>query len=221
LGREWRSLEGNLFLSVIARLEDKSRWSWIPLTTAVAIVRGIVRRFPELAARVRIKWPNDLWIVPEGAAPGAAGAKLGGILCEAVGKPSGSFIVIGLGLNCARAPEGLDQQALSLSQATGSVLTADEIRPLMIQSLLSALEELAGRGPSVILREYELSAAFPPGARIEWSTSSEVSHGEVLGLGPLGELRVRTEGASEELRLYAEDVRVRSYRTKASDGSPA
>lgn len=222
LGRQWQSLEGNLFLSVIARIEDKARWTWVPMGTAVAVGRVLEKRYPSLP--VRIKWPNDLWIVPAGAAPGAPGAKLGGILCEAVGNRSDSFIVIGLGLNCLEAPEGLDQDTESLSRALGMRLTADDIRADVVRSIAQVMDELAARGPSILLEDYERKAAFPPGTQIEWTTpgdpATQAKQGRVQGLGPSGELIVRS-AEGEELKLYAEDVRVRSSVRKASDGSLA
>jgi BirA family biotin operon repressor/biotin-[acetyl-CoA-carboxylase] ligase len=225
LGRDWQSLEGNLFLSVIARIEDKSRWTWVPLATAVAAARLIESRYPQLASRLRIKWPNDLWLVAAGAKPGAAGAKLGGILCEAVGTRTSSFIIIGLGMNCRHAPQGLDQATSSLSEATGLDITADVVRDEMVASIVRTVDELSGWGPAPIVRDYERLAAFPESAEIEWVTPGEGAEvaprrGRVLGLGPSGELLVTTAGGTE-LKLYAEDVRVRTGSPKASYEFPA
>jgi BirA family biotin operon repressor/biotin-[acetyl-CoA-carboxylase] ligase len=208
LGRQWQSLEGNLFLSVIARIPDKTVWTWVPMTTAIAIARCLSRRYPELP--IRIKWPNDLWIHQ---------SKLGGILCEAVGNRHGSFIVIGLGVNCAHAPQGLDQETISLTRALSRSVVADDVRSEIISSLLEALDELQTRGTSGIVRDYERWAALPPGSSIEWTQPSDPSAppkaGVVRGLGPSGELIVA--GAEGEQKLYAEDVKIR----KASGESPA
>jgi BirA family biotin operon repressor/biotin-[acetyl-CoA-carboxylase] ligase len=222
LGREWRSLEGNLFLSLVARIEDKSRWTWVPLATAVAAARVIESRYPHLSSRLRIKWPNDLWLVPEGARPGSAGAKLGGILCEAVGNRTGSFIVIGLGLNVAIAPEGLDQDTISLGDALGASVTADDLRQDIVGGIVRAMDELAALGSRAIVRDYDRLAAFPESAEIEWAAPGDAApprRGRVLGLGASGELIVTGTGG-EELKLYAEDVKVRCS-PKASYGSPA
>jgi BirA family transcriptional regulator, biotin operon repressor / biotin---[acetyl-CoA-carboxylase] ligase len=223
LGRQWQSLEGNLFLSLVVRLEDRARWTWVPLATAVAVARYLEKRFAEVL-EVRIKWPNDLWLLPAGAPPGAGGAKLGGILCEAVGNRSGAFIVIGLGLNCTEAPEGLDQQTASLSGALQRRVAADDVREGVIEEVMGAVDELAVRGSSELVRDFERMAAFPPGSPIEWTVPGAASelarHGSVRGLGPSGELIVVSADGAEQ-KLYAEDVRVRSLRSRASDGSPA
>ncbi|MGZ3687626.1 MAG: biotin--[acetyl-CoA-carboxylase] ligase, partial [Bdellovibrionota bacterium] len=115
-GRDWQSEEGNLFISLVARVKDPALWSWVPLAAAVAVTRAVGRDFPEIP--VRIKWPNDLWV---------RNRKLGGILCEGVGTRE-AFIVIGIGLNCASAPEILERPATSLSECANRPVTADVLR---------------------------------------------------------------------------------------------
>lgn len=194
LGRRWESIEGNLFLSIVCRIEDKSLWSWVPLATAAGVLRVLGTRFPSV--ELTIKWPNDLWI-----GRGAAGAKLGGILCEAVGMRENSFIIIGVGLNCVASPEGLDQAASSLSSVAGRVVNADEIRESVIEGILVILRELESSGPAAVIVEYERRAALPAGTPIEWAAG----RGTVEGLGPSGELRVTGEDG-RTVSLYAEDV---------------
>src|SRR5689334_9561043 len=80
LGRTWQGVEGNLFLSIVARVEPPRLWTWVPLATAVGIASALRARFTGLD--LRIKWPNDLWI---------GRAKTGGILCEGIGSAQGTF----------------------------------------------------------------------------------------------------------------------------------
>jgi BirA family transcriptional regulator, biotin operon repressor / biotin---[acetyl-CoA-carboxylase] ligase len=199
LGREWRSLEGNLFLSMIARECPRELWSWIPLAAGVGAARAVAAVAPE--AELRLKWPNDLRVGP---------AKLGGILCEAAPE----FVVIGLGLNCVDAPEGLDQKATSLSAACGRRVAADQVRPIVVEELRSALARLARNGAPAIREEYERLAELRRGDRVEWGPGTA---GELVGLGEHGELLVRiAEGKIE--RLYAEEV---TGARRASGESPA
>src|SRR4051794_23597950 len=58
LGRSWASIEGNLFLSLIVRIDRKDVWTWIPLAAAAGVVTALRARFENLD--IRIKWPNDL-----------------------------------------------------------------------------------------------------------------------------------------------------------------
>jgi BirA family biotin operon repressor/biotin-[acetyl-CoA-carboxylase] ligase len=201
LGRKWESLEGNLFLSIILRIEDKQFWTWIPMTIAIAVSSAIGKALPQYKIPVRVKWPNDLWI---------DGKKLGGILCEAVGNKTSSFIVAGIGLNCAYSPEGLDQETTSLSVQTGKTITADHLRDFVHQETLFCLEQLGKKGKNWILSQYSEIAALPTGAEIEWG---EKGSGTILGLGDLGELLVKDHSGSE-IRLYAEDVSKKVRRKK-------
>jgi BirA family transcriptional regulator, biotin operon repressor / biotin---[acetyl-CoA-carboxylase] ligase len=207
LGRKWESLEGNLFLSIVARLPVHAGWSWVPLATAIAVAETLREFHPRL--ELEIKWPNDLWLNQ---------AKVGGILCEAVGSGAQSYIVIGLGLNCAEAPEisempeGSAQPVTALSAAVPG-LSADEVRLPVLAGILGMLEDLKREGPASLPERYERMAALRSGMSVVWSVPSATGNasGTVEGLGPSGELHVRnSEGKS--LRLYAEDVRIRAVR---------
>ncbi len=205
LGREWCSMEGNLFLSMVIRLEKTELWSWIPLAAAVGVARSLRKEFQ--AIDVRIKWPNDLWL---------EGAKLGGILCESVGGRKGSFILVGLGLNCATAPDDLDQKTASLTGELSSPagpIHADRVRLKIIESWLHVFGELSQQGSEFIATEYERLAVLRPGVEIEWgseatSTQGVGGTGTVLGLGERGELCVRLKQGGET-HLFAEDVKLR------------
>jgi len=215
LGRQWESLEGNLFLSMIFQSQDHAQWSWVPMITAVGVTDALLSWNPQLD--VRIKWPNDLWIAP--------GAKLGGILCEAVGNRERSYIIVGLGLNCLHSPSGLDQRTISLAEAithlnrypVSASVSVDEVREKVIQGLLQAYEELLlPEGFQALIARYQERAALLPQTEIEWvqlrGSSSSVKIGRVLGLGESGELLVCSDQAEDRgttLALYAEDVKIR------------
>jgi BirA family biotin operon repressor/biotin-[acetyl-CoA-carboxylase] ligase len=195
LGRQWKSIEGNLFLSIVLRIEQKTLWSWVPLTVSLAVAKGLRELFPRLD--IRIKWPNDLWIEQR---------KLGGILCEAVGGREQSFIIAGIGVNAAHAPDGLDQETASLRSS------ADEIRFPVIASVMECADLLKERGPDFIIPEYERLAALTRGTVIEWGDSRLGSIiGTIRGLGPFGELLVDTH--TGEQKLFAEDVRIKIRRS--------
>lgn len=206
-GRRWEGIDGNLFLSIVIRISPSRVWSWVPLAAAVGVATALREYNPGLD--VRIKWPNDLWL---------GSAKLGGVLCEAVGSPEGSFIVVGIGLNCTGSPKGLDQATSSLSESLGMRVTADEIRTVVIQEVLETFSSLEALGVEPVVRVYERWAALEPGTRIEWGQIPQ-RRGRVQGLGPSGELLVCPEEGGLE-RIFAEDVKVR-VDPKAFGGSPA
>ncbi|MCF8708336.1 biotin--[acetyl-CoA-carboxylase] ligase [Rhizorhapis sp. SPR117] len=101
LSRHWESPQGNLYCSTLVRLRphDPSAGT-LAFVAAVAVHEAVCLYLPP--ERVVIKWPNDLLV---------DGAKLCGMLLER----TGDAIVIGIGLNIACHPEGLDRPATSLA----------------------------------------------------------------------------------------------------------
>lgn len=173
------------------------------MTTAVAIANCLERVFPEI--RLKIKWPNDIWVNE---------AKVGGILCEGVGGGSNPFVVVGVGINCVSTPQFETVSpvaATDLTSARGSVMThAQQIRDPLRFALLEGLDQLAN-DPSAAIKnqkgQYEAHAAFPKGASICWGahSGSGLTCGVVEGLGLSGELWVTLENQTR-ISLFAEDV---------------
>src|SRR3990170_7462312 len=101
-GREWISLHGNLFASLLVGVN-------CPIRSAgqLALVAGIIAydTIAKLIAyegrsELLLKWPNDVLL---------AGEKLAGMLLENVGSTveNRSVVVIGTGINLASHPEDL------------------------------------------------------------------------------------------------------------------
>lgn len=113
LGREWISPPGNLHASlVLGNFGEAAVAPQLGFVAGVAAMRGL-RAATNGAGRFALKWPNDLLL---------EGAKLGGILLENVGVPTGdaraprgSVVIIGLGVNCAEAPRDLPFEARALA----------------------------------------------------------------------------------------------------------
>jgi BirA family biotin operon repressor/biotin-[acetyl-CoA-carboxylase] ligase len=108
-GRSWDAPVGNLFLSVLLRPRDAARdaaqWS---LLAGVALADALAPYVP-LAGAVRLKWPNDVLL---------DGRKLAGILVESATDSRGAlrYIVIGMGVNLAGAPDLPDRRAACLAE---------------------------------------------------------------------------------------------------------
>ncbi len=195
LGRSWQCEPGNLFLSIILRPVETRYWTWIPLMGAVGVMEllasGEFGSWP--SSRFTIKWPNDLWMDRK---------KLGGILCEAVSSNSASpFVVLGLGLNCARAPGGLDQETASLQDPA----LAEQLRVPLVEWISRECLRLDREGPGVIRELYGRWAEFQQGDRISWKCDAQTLHATVQGLGESGELQVDLPDGRRR-SLYAEEV---------------
>jgi len=84
----------------------------------------------EVAASVKIKWPNDILV---------GGCKICGILCER----KGDRVIAGIGLNVNQTqfPEEIDAMATSLARAAGreSGMSLDGVRDAVLKRLGDAL----------------------------------------------------------------------------------
>ena len=100
MGRAWESPAGNLHCSTLVRLRDGD-----PLPHTLALVAANAAHAlvaPLCAGQARIKWPNDILV---------EGAKVAGILLER----TGDAVVVGIGVNVADHPKGLDRPVTSLA----------------------------------------------------------------------------------------------------------
>lgn len=108
-GRAWDSPLGNLYLSVLLRpaelARDAGQWS---LLAGVALAEALQPLLPG-AAELRLKWPNDALL---------GGAKLAGTLVDSAATADGrlDWVVIGIGVNLAVAPEVPDRETACVAQ---------------------------------------------------------------------------------------------------------
>lgn len=197
LGREWKSATGNLFLSVVLRPARDYPMTWIPLAAALAVHEAATGMRPGLG--LVLKWPNDLGLRDERS----GFRKVGGILCEGVGSPGGSFVVAGIGVNCAIAPE-TDQPTASLG------VDVDAFR----EDLVERFPGLFARPIDDIRSGYARASLLRRGDAIAWrdlrsDIGAPESAGVFEGYGEHGELIARAEGMTEAKRLYSEEIKLR------------
>ena len=108
-GRAWASPPGNLYLSLIIRPRCAPA---IAAQLGFVAALGLIEALAALAGPLldlRCKWPNDLL---------AGGRKIAGILLESETSAGNAidFVVIGVGVNLAAAPDGTEYPATSLSE---------------------------------------------------------------------------------------------------------
>ena len=101
-----------------------------PLRVGLAVARALRS---VTAARPLLKWPNDLIT--------RAGAKLGGVLCEATTNAAGEGVVVaGIGIN-VRPHEASHADAVSLDEMSGSVCN----RLLVLEAIVREMRPLLDR----------------------------------------------------------------------------
>lgn len=158
MARTWFSPSGrNVYSSIIIRLSiDAPRmplWlSWLPLMAALGAAEAIEA---VAAARVAVKWPNDLLV---------GDRKAGGILCEsAMSRGPESFQVIGVGINVNGGvkdfPEDLRETATTLEDEIGRVVDRNRLVSQLLYRIESCLDEFLARGPETIVSAYRRRCA--------------------------------------------------------------
>jgi BirA family biotin operon repressor/biotin-[acetyl-CoA-carboxylase] ligase len=160
-GRTWSAPAGRALLASLV-LRDVP--ALLTLASAVAVADVVAAAS---AARVAIKWPNDVLL---------DGRKVAGILAE--GRLQEGWVVLGIGINVAVRdfPPELAERAAGLG------LQPDAIEPLLA-ALLAALELRLAQDPAAILDAYRVRDALR-GRAVRWQHGRGVAAG-VDGAGRL------------------------------------
>jgi BirA family transcriptional regulator, biotin operon repressor / biotin---[acetyl-CoA-carboxylase] ligase len=185
-GRAWVSEPGNLYASLLLGAPSKpERFPELSFVAALALHDAVTARIPGLAARVVLKWPNDLLIDRN---------KFAGILVEG----EGTTVVIGFGVNCVHHPSGTDHPATDL--ATAGVRTTPEsvFAPLSAAMTVRLGQWDSGAGFSSIRSDW-LARAIGLGKPIRVKGADGAIEGRFEGIDDTGRLLLRREGGVEAL----------------------
>ena len=140
-GRSRQNLEGNLACSfIVSPHVAVPRLSELSFVIAVALRKCIAGVLPEPHV-AKLKWPNDLLI---------GDAKLSGILLEVATGPVSErpSVIVGVGVNVAAAPDGIDRPVVSL-QSLGCDIDAAALFSTLAEGFFktTARWETAGLKP--------------------------------------------------------------------------
>jgi BirA family transcriptional regulator, biotin operon repressor / biotin---[acetyl-CoA-carboxylase] ligase len=196
-GRPFVSERGNLYASLL--LTDPSpadRAAELSFVVALAVRDAVCALAPILVPRVRFKWPNDMI---------CDGAKFAGILVEgesAPGRPLAA--VVGIGVNCAQHPSGMEYPATDLAAAGTAVAPEALFRALSGSMLVRLAEWDRGRGFGAI-RAAWLARSVGLGEIIRVSLPGRVLQGRFEDLDDTGRLLLRREDGALEV-ITAGDI---------------
>jgi BirA family transcriptional regulator, biotin operon repressor / biotin---[acetyl-CoA-carboxylase] ligase len=133
-GRGWHSPPGNLYVSIVLRPgKPAGQAALIGFVAAVALADAL-GDVGLAGDRLRLKWPNDVLVDR---------AKVAGILIEtsaALGQAP-DWLVLGMGVNIAHAPEGTPYPAATLRAVGLATLTVQAV----LEALAGRLAEWYGR----------------------------------------------------------------------------
>jgi BirA family biotin operon repressor/biotin-[acetyl-CoA-carboxylase] ligase len=194
-GRFWSSPPGNLYASAL--IVDPCPSALAPQIGFVAGV-ALAQAVEDLGGfGFGLKWPNDLmW----------RGAKIAGLLAEGVTTPDRRLAcIVGVGVNCVSAPDGLDYPAASLSDALAQAVSADTLFVRLATRFHEALGLWARGAGFAAIRALWLANAAGLGGPIRVADPRGAREGAFEGLDEGGRLLLRTPAgvdAIEAADLY-------------------
>ena len=189
-GRSWLSPPGNVALSVLVRPRiSPAQSSMYPLLAGIAASDAISAALPS-GPTPMLKWPNDVLLI---------GQKCAGLLIDATPVQNRiDWLVIGIGINVAYAPE-LPDRATTCLAAQGAETTAIAVAQAVLDYLSNWLEIFHFSGPEKIISSW-LSHAHPIGTCLEVKTPHQTAAGTFAGLTKAGELLLHVENRIETYR---------------------
>lgn len=221
LGRTWVSGSGkDLTFSVLLRPSLGPAQAHLLSLSAALAVAEVVGEIPGLEGRIGIKWPNDVLVGTK---------KVCGILLEgSMDADRLQWVVAGIGLNVNSDPiallRGLDgeQEAewsnkprpTSLCAETGRGIPRATLLAKLLLTLTRRWTQVESTGLVAELRSLDVLAGHFIEVLSGPPRDDVVVSGESLGIGPEGQLLVRS-GSGETVSVFAGDVTVRrSERTR-------
>jgi BirA family transcriptional regulator, biotin operon repressor / biotin---[acetyl-CoA-carboxylase] ligase len=181
-GRAWISPKGNLHASALM-IDPCPRAVAAQLSFVAAV--ALARAASDLGAtNVGLKWPNDLM---------SGEAKCAGILVEGFSLGSGrTACVVGIGVNCAHAPEAVGYATSCLKRAEGRAIAPGEVFALLIERFADALHEWRAGQAFDRIRTAWLDYAVGVGERIVIQNGAGQREGVFEGVDASGRLLMRS-----------------------------
>lgn len=190
-GRRWQSTRGGLTFSLVVRGAEADG-SWPTIAAAVGVARGVQG---ETGVSPTIKWPNDLNLM---------GRKAGGMLVERTGDAA----IVGIGLNVNDAPSTVaDTAPVSIAEICGERIDRTRLLGAIALEVLAAISAI-GDARDAVRAEWEARSTLR-GRRVLVTRPQGRLSGVATGLGPDGQLLVRTDDGIEET-IVAGDISVRT-----------
>ena len=190
-GRVWQDASGNFMGSTpVAVKADGPPPHTLSLVAGLAVYEAIAPLIPPMA-RAALKWPNDILLND---------AKLAGILLER----SRNTIIVGIGVNLAKAPDLADRKTIALSHF-GPAPDRDIFAHSLAERFAQELERWRTYGLDLLIRRW-MEAAHPLGTPLTvLPPGEEPLSGSFAGLTDEGNLRLKLTGGGERV-IHAGDV---------------
>ena len=193
-GRAWISPVGNLHATAL--MIDPCPPALAPQLGFVAGVALVGAARDAGAADAGLKWPNDLML---------NGVKCGGILVEGIGLAGRrAAYAVGVGVNCAHAPEGLGYPTSRLAATGGRAVSAGALFQRLARRFDAAVDAWRGGQAFDRIRADWIDCALGLGRRVAIESGAGRREGVFEGIDEGGRLLMRSECGLE--RIEAADL---------------
>jgi BirA family transcriptional regulator, biotin operon repressor / biotin---[acetyl-CoA-carboxylase] ligase len=197
-GRAWASPAGNLYASVLLRVEGPLAASaQLSFVAGLALADALLRHAPA-GIEPRLKWPNDVLI---------GRAKVAGILLESVGKANGAdaaSVIVGTGVNVVSSPRATPYPATSLVEQGFAAITPRALLGAYLVALDHWLRQWREAGFAHV-RAAWCARGLGLGERIRLRLDREELQGRFVDVTPGGALLLDLDGGGRR-EIAAGDV---------------
>jgi len=186
MGRVWISPKGGLWFSVLFKPRKILDPNFYTKLFSVSIVQVL----GDIGVKVRIKWPNDIYVWNK---------KLGGILTETI--LTDDFVkavVVGVGLNINNEiPDEIKEKAVSLQELTGRRW---DIIPLMRRILSKVWKNINKyrKKPEALTRIWKGLLTFKEGSNVDIKVEGFTKKAKIVKILP-DRLIVELEGERRDI----------------------
>jgi len=190
-GREWISLPGNLYCSVLLRPDCLPSLAHQAAFVAALATGEALETFLKEDRDLSFKWPNDILVRDR---------KIAGILLESAtsaGSANGGrldWLVAGIGVNVAHHPEQVIYPATSLGAEGGRDVSLESLLEALLGRLFAWLQRWRESGFEPV-REAWLARAARIGQAIHVRIEDKVLSGVFRDLDADGALLIEADGA--------------------------
>ncbi|NBX65714.1 MAG: biotin--[acetyl-CoA-carboxylase] ligase [Proteobacteria bacterium] len=194
-GNQWASPEGNLYMTLLLRPPVATRFcAQLSFAIAVALAETLEGQGVPREA-VKLKWPNDVLV---------DGRKIAGILLEMESgqNDAPAFLLAGIGVNVAVAPEGATHVQAYAKQAV-----LESFRDALVQNIGGLYDHWIKRGYAEIRARW-LSQAYGMGQPVTARMAERKAEGIFEGIDAEGNL-ILSDGAGVTRTIHSGAVHFR------------
>jgi len=195
MGREWVSMEGNLFATILLSPPcDLMQCAQLSFVAAVATANTVSPIVPG-EGQIECKWPNDILF---------NGEKLGGILLESFSTLDQNgeeklWVAVGVGINIDSYPENTTYPATCLRESGVEIISAKIVLSRFVYNFIHAYDLWCDEGFDPIRRKW-IEYAYRLDSPTRVSVGDTHIFGQFKGIDECGRmLLVSTDGSTRSI----------------------